>query len=393
MNIGVVGFGKRIREILYTSLKEVYPDFHVTGIVDPDEKGARERLLSDEDKEKVVFYDTLDEMVRKAKIDILCIGTRCDLHTPYAIQAAKYDIPLLLEKPVAINMEQALELEKAFENTKCRVVVSFPLRLSTLGNFTKNMVDNGVVGDPMHVMAWNYVPYGAVYWEQGYRNYDITQGLFIQKATHDFDYIMYVLGMPILRVGTMATFQKVFGGKKAAGLVCSKCNEAETCLESPENRMKNRSGYHTGDHPCVYSIDCGTVETGTNEDASSAVFELPSGRHGVYTQVFFTRRDAHARGLTISGYMGTLKLEWYESQINLVRHHQPFSEVINTDKGLPHFGGDLDLAREMVKVVRHSDYTSIAPIETGIASVYVCLAAKESYQTGKFVNVRQVGQV
>lgn len=151
MNIGVVGFGKRIREILYTSLKEVYPDFHVTGIVDPDEKGARERLLSDEDKEKVVFYDTLDEMVRKAKIDILCIGTRCDLHTPYAIQAAKYDIPLLLEKPVAINMEQALELEKAFENTKCRVVVSFPLRLSTLGNFTKNMVDNGVVGDPISV--------------------------------------------------------------------------------------------------------------------------------------------------------------------------------------------------------------------------------------------------
>lgn len=392
MNIGVIGFGRRARGVIYGALKDVEPDIKITGIIDPDEKGVMERL-SEEDRKRVVLYKTLDEMVRKAKIDALFIGTRCNLHTPYAIQAAKYDIPLFLEKPVAINMQQAIALEKAFENSKCRVVVSFPLRVSNLCTFTRDVIEKGGIGEPVHIMAWNYVTYGAVYWEQEYRNYKITQGLFLQKATHDFDYIMYLMGMPIVRIGAMATFRKVFGGNKPSGLVCSKCKEAEVCLESPENRKRNRSGYHENDHPCVFSVDCGSVETGTNEDTSSAIFEFPSGAHGVYTQVFFTRRDAGARGATVSGYMGTIEFDWYKGQIEYTRHHRPFSDVIKADQGLSHFGGDFELARDLVKLVKDSKYKSRTPIETGLASVYTCLAAKESYQKGKFVKVRQVGQI
>ncbi|MDE0229132.1 MAG: ABC transporter permease [Spirochaetaceae bacterium] len=56
----------------------------------------------------------------------------------------------------------------------------------------------------MQVTAVNYVPYGTVYWEQRYRDYDITGGLFLQKATHDLDYLMYLLGQPITRVSRTA---------------------------------------------------------------------------------------------------------------------------------------------------------------------------------------------
>ncbi|MCX8082827.1 MAG: Gfo/Idh/MocA family oxidoreductase [bacterium] len=391
MNIGVIGFGRRAKGFIYGALKEVEPDIRITGMIDPDEKGVKERL-SEEDRERVVFYKTVDEMVRKAKPDAIVIGTRCNLHTPYAIQVAKYDIPLFLEKPVAIDMKQAIALEKAFEKSRCRVVVSFPLRVSPLCAFTREIIEKGGIGEPVHIMAWNYVSYGAVYWEQEYRNYKITQGLFLQKATHDFDYIMYLMGMPIIKIGAMATFQKVYGGKKPSGLRCSQCNETETCLESPENRNRSKSD-HGNDHLCVYSIDCGSVETGTNEDASSAIFEFPSGAHGIYTQVFFTKRDAHARGSTVSGYMGTIKFDWYENQIKYTRHHKPFTDTVKTDSGLSHFGGDIELARDLVKLVKDSKYKSRTPIETGLASVYVCLAAKESYQKGKFVKVRQVGQI
>ncbi|MCM8777493.1 MAG: Gfo/Idh/MocA family oxidoreductase [Candidatus Omnitrophica bacterium] len=391
MNIGVIGFGRRARGVIYGALKEVEPDIRITGIVDPDEKGVRERL-SEEDRQRAVFYKTLDEMIRKAKPDALFIGTRCNLHTPYAIQAAKYDIPLFLEKPVAIDMKQAVALEKAFENSRCRVVVSFPLRVSPLCVFTRELIEKDGIGEPVHIMAWNYVPYGAVYWEQGYRNYKITQGLFLQKATHDFDYIMYLMDMPIVRIGAMVTFQKVYGGKKPSGLRCSQCKETETCLESPENRKRSKS-YHGEDHPCVFSIDCGSIETGTNEDTSSAIFEFPSGAHGIYTQVFFTKRDAGARGSTVSGYMGTVKFDWYKNQIDYTRHHKPFSDVIKPDPAGGHGGGDIELARDVVKLVKDSRYKSRTPIETGLASVYTCLAAKESYQKGKFVKVRQVGQI
>jgi predicted dehydrogenase len=236
----------------------------------------------------------------------------------------------------------------------------------------------------------NYVPYATCYWEDGYRYFDITQGLFLQKATHDFDYMSYLMGEPIVRVSAMATRQHVFGGKKRAGLVCSKCREQDTCLESPQNRTRNGTTGYKEDHPCVYSIDCGTLETGTNEDCSSALVEFASGAHGVYTQVFFTRRDAATRGATVSGYMGTLSFDWYTSRMRYVRHHAPFSATEQAGEGASHFGGDIELGRDFIGLVK-GKAKSRTPIETGIQSVYACLAARESADKGRFVNVRQVG--
>ena len=53
-------------------------------------------------------------------------------------------------------------------------------------------------------------------------------------------------------------------------------------------------------------------------------------------------------------------------------------------------GGDLELAYDFIGVIEGTA-TSRTPIETGIQSVYACLAAKESVEKGRFVEVRLVG--
>lgn len=392
IRLGVVGHGARISGVIKSCLRPEYPDIRVVGIVDPNEEGARARL--DEcDRGSVAFYKSLPEMVQKAKLDALAIGTRCNLHAPYAIAAAKYDLPLYLEKPVAISMRQAQDLEKAFSKSRCPVVVSFPLRVSPLCELARQLIADNAVGKPVHVAAVNYVTYGACYWEMEYRNYRITQGLFLQKATHDFDYLSYLMNERIVRVAATATYQHVFGGKKPPNLVCSKCRDQARCLESPQNRKRNLSGWHTDDHPCVFSAACGTPATGTNEDCSSALLEFKSGAHGIYTQVFFSRRDAATRGATVSGYLGTVSFDWYTNSLQRVRHHEPYTDTIRAAEGLSHFGGDAELARDFIGLIRGNIRKSRTPIETGIQSVYACLAAKESLLNGRFVNVRQVGNI
>jgi len=390
MRLGVVGHGNRVSHVIRYPIREVYPEARVVAIVDPDEPGARERL-GEEDRKDVIFYSSLDEMVKGAKLDGLMIGTRCDLHTPYAVEAAKYDLPLFLEKPVANAMDQAVALEKAFENSRCQVVVSFPLRVSPLCELARQHIVAGAVGEPEHILGVNYVPYGTGYWDGHYRDYQVTQGLFIQKATHDFDYMMYLMGASIVRVAAMATWGRIFGGDKPAGLWCSKCEEWDTCLESPKNRKHNLSDGHERDHPCLFAVDVGTPETGMNEDSSSALVEFASGAKGVYTQVFYSRRDAATRGATVSGYHGTIGFDWYTNELKLVRHHLPFSDRARGAEGMGHFGGDLELAYNFVDVVR-GKVKSQTPIWTGIQSVYACLAAKESAEKGEYVAVRQVGK-
>lgn len=389
IKLGVAGYGSRIHGLIDKVMRRFDPDIRVTGIVDPDERGARARL-AEGDRGDAVFYKSLDAMVRQGRPDALAIGTRCNLHTPYGIQAARYDLPLFLEKPVAVSMAQATALERAFQKSKCPVVVSFPLRVSPLCELARRYLAEGAVGEPIHVHAVNYVSYGTCYWEAGYRDYAVTQGLFLQKATHDFDYLSFLLDSPIVRVAAMDVRGRVFGGKKAAGLTCGKCREQDRCLESPANRARNHSGGRTADHLCLFSRDCGTPEAGMNEDCSSALLEFASGAQGVYSQVFFARRDAASRGATISGYMGTLSFDWYQNSLRRVRHHAPFTAVEKAGAGQSHFGGDDELARDFLAIIKGKQRQSRTPIATGLASVYACLAARESAATGKFVKVRQV---
>ena len=292
LRLGVIGYGRRIHGLIGGPFREVEPDVRLVGVVDPNEQGARARIGE--------------------------LGAR-----------------------VSISLEQAVALEDAFENAASPVVVSFPLRVSPLCELARCYVADGAVGDAVHVAAVNYVPYGTVYWEQPYRDYDITGGLFLQKATHDLDYLMYLLGQPITRVAAMATRGRVFGGAKPAGLWCSRCDETATCPESPQNRRRNGSGGDPGDHACVFSVDSGSGPR-SNEDCSSALLEFADGSHGVYTQVFFARRDAASRGATVSGYQGTVRFDWCTGELQRIRHHAPFSAIERAAGGAAHFGGDLE---------------------------------------------------
>ncbi len=390
IRLGVIGYGGRIHGMINSSFRRISPELRVVGVVDPDEKSARNRMTDcDQD---AVFYKDLAAMVKGAKLDALAIGTRCNLHSTYAVQAAAYDLPLFLEKPVATSIRQATALEKAFVNSRCQAVVSFPLRVSPLCELARQYIEEDALGTPVHIAATNYVPYGTTYWETPYRDYDITGGLFLQKATHDLDYMSYLMGEPIVRVAAMATRGHVFGGKKKAKLHCSQCDESTTCLESPQNRVRNSTtGRHT-DHLCVFGRDCGKAEDGTlNEDCSSALLEFASGAHGVYTQVFYARRDAGRRGAAISGYMGTIHFDWYADELHRIRHHTPFSAVEKASGDASHFGGDVQLAYDFIDLIENKTRPR-TPIEMGIQSAYACLAARESAQKGRYVDVRQVGE-
>ena len=153
IRLGVIGYGSRIHGMIDSNLCKVAPDLRVVGILDPDEQGVRTRLADcDRDAQ---FYKDLATMIRHAKLDALAIGTRCNLHSRYAIQAARYDLPLFLEKPVAITMRQATALEKAFATSRCLVVVSFPLRVSPLCELARQYVEDDAIGTPVHIAATN----------------------------------------------------------------------------------------------------------------------------------------------------------------------------------------------------------------------------------------------
>lgn len=362
MKLGVIGFGTRLTHMVNNCMREFEPALTVVGVIDPDEDKVRSGL-PEEERKNVRFFNSVSELVEAVKPDALAIGTRCDLHTPYAIDAAATGLPLFLEKPVAINMDQAVALEEAFSASDSEVVVSFPLRASPLCQRIKQLLDQGTIGTPEHVLAQNYVPYGDVYFNSWYRDHKVTGGLFLQKATHDLDYLSFCLRSPIVRVAAMKSCGRVF-----------------------------RDSVHqdqTQDADCAYYEKIGSPETGMNEDSSSVLLEFANGASGVYTQVFFAKRNTAARGATFCGYRGSVNFDWYKNEAKVNHHFEPFEDTVKVDADLHHHGGDGVLAENFIKVAK-GEASSISSIWSGLQSVYACLAASESADSGAFKDVRQI---
>ena len=361
IRLGIIGLGQRLAHML-ACFQTSDPTLQVVGVVDPDPAAVLERLPADK-RAGIRFFNTLGELLREGRPDALAVGTRCDLHASYAIAAAATRLPLFLEKPVATTLEDARALERAFADAAGEVVVSFPLRVSALAEMTKAKLDAGAVGRLEHVLAVNYVPYGNVYFDSWYRDQNITQGLFLQKATHDLDYVAHLVGSPLVRVAAMAQHGRVY-----------------------RDKSYEPSG---GDPSRHYHEHIGSPRSGMNEDASSALLEFANGVQGVYTQIFYTKHHGASRGATLSGKDGTLRFDWYRNELLHHRHAEPVTELTRPPEGLSHFGGDSVLADNFIAVIK-GEARSASPIAAGLRSVYACLAAKESAATGRFVHVQQL---
>jgi predicted dehydrogenase len=373
--VGVIGYGERINTVVEGLVKT--GEVQLCAIMDINNEAVKERFPGI--PENVVFYNDAREMLDKEKLDGVCIGTRCSLHTKYAALVSEYNLPMFLEKPVCTNYDDLNVLENLPKEMDDKTVVSFPLRNADIVLKLKELIDEGKLGEITQVQGYNNVPYARGYYHKWYRDENETGGLFLQKATHDLDYINFLLGTlnPVCVAGMKS--KQIFKGTKPAGLKCKDCDEAETCPESPANVHK------TGDYNIPGEYCCFAVDTG-NEDSGTAIVRYDNGLHVVYTQNFIARLQAKKRGARIIGYKGTAEFDFYTGDLILYSHEAPTVEKVEVDTSKPHFGGDDALFVNFVGVMKGAE-KSKTPLREGILSAKMCLAAKKSSDEKVFVEI------
>ena len=389
--LGVIGYGSRIRHMLNT-IDTFGTDATVVAVVDPAETALRLRFP--EKLEQVTFYDDVDRMLDEANLDGVLIGTNCLYHTPYAIKVLARNLPLFLEKPVAIDEAQLAELNAAAAASSSPTVVSFPLRLSELCVMAKEVIDSGVIGTVENVQGVNNVPfYGSNYYHGWMRNESLTGGLWLQKATHDLDYLTWLVDRTPSRIVAVES-KTVFTGDMPAGLYCLECPIQRECPESQYNLfymqgiiddMRNAGDFWDGRWQCSFAVDTG------NHDAATAILQYENGAHLTYTQMFYARRGAAKRGGIFTGYKGTMSFDWYSDEVVVTHHHNGRVErhkVESTATG--HHGGDERLAHDFLDILNGAG-ASRATIQDGILSAQLCLMAKRSCETNAFVPFEPIG--
>ena len=150
-------------------------------------------------------YTDYTQLLSEVKTDVVHICTPHYLHKPMAIAAMRAGADVYLEKPAALDYDEALEILAVQEETGRKVCVSFQNRVLATNLKVKEIIESGEMGKFLGargIVTWKRE--GAYYTESGWRGAWATEGggVLMNQSIHTLDMLYYFGGNIVKAVGT-----------------------------------------------------------------------------------------------------------------------------------------------------------------------------------------------
>lgn len=125
---------------------KTHPETEVRAILSRDRARA-EAFVRAHGLEGCRAYTSLDELLKQDGLDIVSICTPHHLHAEQGIAAAQSGRHVVVEKPVALNLEDLRKLDRAIREANVRSIVSFVLRWNPLFEMIRALLAKNTIGD------------------------------------------------------------------------------------------------------------------------------------------------------------------------------------------------------------------------------------------------------
>jgi predicted dehydrogenase len=203
-NVGIIGYGwaagAHIDSLNKTSHAQVTAVYSSRKLDDAE--------VSAKHGGKIKCYTDLDKFLA-AGIQVVDICSMPALHAKQAIAAANAGKHIILEKPMAMNLQDCREIVKAAEANKVRGCVCFECRFSGQFIATKALLDEGLLGD-LHYAEVDYYHgigpwYGQFRWNTGKEN---GGSALLTAGCHALDALLMFMGKDVESVSSFSTKSK-----------------------------------------------------------------------------------------------------------------------------------------------------------------------------------------
>jgi predicted dehydrogenase len=104
LRVAVVGVG--VMGTYHANLYSVLPDTQLVGVVDPDPRRRREA----EERYRCAVYPDVDALLARVHVDAASVAAPTSTHHMLVRQLLTAGVHVLVEKPVATDVGQALDL-------------------------------------------------------------------------------------------------------------------------------------------------------------------------------------------------------------------------------------------------------------------------------------------
>jgi scyllo-inositol 2-dehydrogenase (NAD+) len=147
----------------------------------------------------VNLYDDFDRMIEREQPDAVVIATTPPSHPFLISRAAARGIHILCEKPLALSREDAQEVVNAVTGAGVLFQIAFQRRFDRAYQKAHERISGGDIGDPITFKA---VARDAGQPNIEYARPEVSGGLLLDMAIHDFDLARWLMGSEVVRVST-----------------------------------------------------------------------------------------------------------------------------------------------------------------------------------------------
>jgi 1,5-anhydro-D-fructose reductase (1,5-anhydro-D-mannitol-forming) len=159
-------------------------------------------------------YDSLDTMLADERVDAVFVTSPNALHAEHAIRTAQTGRHVLVEKPMATTIEDALAMVRACREAGVVLGVGFHLRQHPLHQEARQALASGRLGPVTLAQAqWGYgtreAPAPRPLLQQWWENPDLIGGAASLMGTgvHAIDLLRFVLGREVAAVSAISDGQ------------------------------------------------------------------------------------------------------------------------------------------------------------------------------------------
>lgn len=166
LRVGIIGTGW-IAEAHIEQYKKM-PDVEIVAGADLIE-GKAEAFFKKFGVEGVHCYRSHTELLENEELDAVSICTYNCTHAECTIAALKKGVHVLLEKPMCVTLDEAIEICKAEKESGCVLSIGFQPRFNPNMVMVKDIVQSGALGDIYYIQTGGGrrkgipVPYGETF--------------------------------------------------------------------------------------------------------------------------------------------------------------------------------------------------------------------------------------
>lgn len=190
INVGILAYGMS-GKVFHAPFFEIHTGFNFSAVVERTKKTAQQ------DYPAIMSYNSVDELLNDANIDLVVVNTPNYLHYEHTKAALEKGKHVLVEKPFVANVQQAKELFDLAESLDKKLFVYQNRRWDSDFLAVKNVIESGKLGklSEFHI---RFERYRKTISPKAFKEEsNAASGLMYDLGPHLLDQVIHLFGEPL----------------------------------------------------------------------------------------------------------------------------------------------------------------------------------------------------